>query len=229
MNGKRRSEVEVARDVIAYFRDLRWDVFQEVQIGHSQARPDIVATLGNLVAIVEVKCSLSLSVMAQAENWVRRGRAHFVWVAAPCAARTTGSELAERVCEMVGAGCLGVPENGNVWVKRQAPLHRRAKTEWTKLLCDEHRTFAEAGSSGGYWSPFKATCRRVVRFASEHPEGAPLRALVSGIEHHYASAASARNSLREWIRAGHLEGVELRIEKGKALVYPSAKAAEASA
>ena len=81
MKGWPKSEVELARPVVAWLRLQRWEVYQEVQMGNGGPVADIVARLGNLYWVVECKTKFGLAVMDQAHGWL--GYAHLVSVAVP--------------------------------------------------------------------------------------------------------------------------------------------------
>lgn len=224
-------ESDLAPGVIAYLQNMRWEVYQEVQIGAGGDIADIVARQGRLVWVIELKKSLSLEVIAQASLWTRR--AHFASVAIPqrqTSRRTKGQWLADEVLEWKGLGCFVVnaptsySETGaNVRVMPR--LHRKAEVaRLREVLCEEHKTFAEAGNAEGRrWTPFQRTCRAVLDAASRKP-GMSMKELVDCIDHHYASDKGARAHLASWIKAGTVEGVRVE-QEGRALrVYPVAPA-----
>ena len=62
-------ETDLAKSVIAWLQDLKWEVYQEVQVFSYGPIADIVATFGAITWVVETKISFSLKVMSQAEQW----------------------------------------------------------------------------------------------------------------------------------------------------------------
>lgn len=211
------SEAALAAKVVEWLQVHRWEVYQEVEVRGSVA--DIVCLQGAVVWVIECKKSLSLSVMGQAEKWTRL--AHRVSVAVPPAPRSSGRGFAWLVLQRFRIGLLTVCEHGEVssrWdcpvaEKLAAPLHRSAKTSWfTDALCEEHKSFAAAGTATGKrWTPFQATVQRVQRFV-ERNQGCSMKELVEGVDHHYASTASAKGSLVKWIEAGHVDGISIEYE-----------------
>lgn len=201
------AEVDVARPVVEWLADLRYDVYQEVAGYYGVA--DIVATRGPLIWVVEVKRTFSLPLLEQAHRWI--GSAHRVSIAVP-KLPSRAHDVAMRVLESFGIGVFLVTD-GHV-AHRGTPLHRAVKTDvWN--LCDEQRDYVPAGScGGGYWSEFKRTAKDARRYVDEHP-GCTLRELVDGIAHHYSSDKTARAHLPRYIRDGIIEGI--RVEETRPL------------
>ena len=208
-------EVDVAAPVVAWLRDLRFEVYQEVTVGG--ARADIVAVRGPLVWVVEAKQTWSLALLEQAAAWLPL--AHHVSVAVPFR-RKAGHSFGRRIAGDLG---IGVFEVGGSRVEVDDPdLHRNVKPgKIVRALHEEQKTCAPAGNAEGrFFSPFQGTCRAVLEAVKASP-GLTMRELVAGIKHHYHSPASARSALAKWIAAGTVPGVELRRD-GKVLqVYPA--------
>ena len=203
---KFRYETELAACVVAWLTDLHWDVYQEVKRGGPIA--DIVAVQGKLLWVIECKRSACLDVLVQALNW--KPMAHFVSVAIP---KSSGGF--DMIAEYFGLGVLSVATPygsqtlaGFVNEQRRPAFFRQAVTNKWKL--DEHqKTVCAAGSSGGYWTPFKATCESVRECLRRHGAPVPAKQLIAEIKHHYRTASTARNCLITWARAGKIPGVAL--------------------
>jgi len=216
MKGWPSSEAELAAVVVAWLRDLRWEVYQEVEAyGHVA---DIVAVQGALLWVIETKTSLSLRVMEQAFMW--RQRAHYASVAIPRARRA--SSYAMRCLNRDGIGALEVrapdgytPELSRVSEVGHAALNRRPAGKLRDKLYEQQKTYAAAGSQGARWTPFIGTCEELRRFVAEHP-GATLKESIASIKTHYRTPSTARSSLARWIQAGVVQGVRCELE-GKAL------------
>ena len=210
------SEAELAEVVVGWLRDLRWEVYQEVEAYGNIA--DIVAVQGALLWVIETKTSLSLRVMEQA--WAWRRRAHYASVAIPRARRV--SSYAARCLDRDGIGVLEVrapdgwtPELARVRETGAAQLNRRPATGLRGHLHEEQKTYAAAGSQGKHWTPFVGTCDELRRYVQDHP-GATLRDAIAAIKTHYRTVSTARSSLAKWIQAGVVPGVRCELE-GKAL------------
>ena len=216
----RPSEVEVARWVIRFLEDLEWDVYQEVS-GHP-GRADIVARRGTVLWVIEVKTSFTLGVLEQAHRWLPH--AHMVSVATPRCPGEFGKEL----CRTLGLGIIGASgqhADGSGTKEQIRPRLNRKPWKLPKL-CVEQKTYAPAGSNGGYFSPFRRTCRIV----QDHVRGdvtIPMKDLVNQVDHHYCSDASARQSLKTWIEAGKIPGVETFLNEKKKLCVRRKEAADA--
>lgn len=214
-----RNERSVAERVVAWLRDMQWDVYQEVQVRSSGGRADIVATHGSLVWVVEVKMNLCIRVMEQAYRW--KWCAHYVSIAVPpltpkqrCRTAMV-KPFAERILRDYGIGLFIVSTADRAYSfdhpcsTRLGPaLHRKADADYLRSsLHEEQKTWTAAGNSHGeYYSPFRATCKQVALHVKHNP-GCTLKELIDGINHHYASDTSARSALVQWIRGGVVPGV----------------------
>lgn len=205
--------------MVEWLESQHWDVYQEVSAYGSVA--DIVAVQNKLVWVVECKTSLSLSLIAQAVEW--RKRAHFITVAIP-KSKTNFSKTRRFALETLKSYGIGVlmVKIGDIDCHTIKPnIFRKARTNHLiSCLSEKQKVFAPAGScGGGYWTPYKETCKRIVRAVKRNP-GIILKDLIDGIDHHYANDKSAKASIRYWIQTGKIKGV--RCEKdGKFLrFYP---------
>lgn len=220
----RRSEVDLARPVVAWLRAQGWRVYQEVQ--HCGAVADIVATRGRLLWAIEVKATLGLAVVGQAMGW--RPYANLVSVAGPARPQRAARLAFDALLRASAIGCLivrdpGYPGHEWVTVAADPDLARRTVPSLRAALRPEHETWAEAGaatSTGARWTPWKATVQEVTRYVAEHP-GATLREVMEAVPHHYSSRSVARATISHQIRSGLLAG--LRIEGGR--VWPAEVAA----
>ena len=209
------SETELAADIVAYFQDLQYEVYQEVKCYDSVA--DIVAVLRgkpDLYHIVEVKKSLTFQVIAQAVHW--RFNSHYVSVAIPKEKGrwdrpSKGRGLAYRVLEWQGVGCLVAgTSKGAAQAAVRPVLNRQARTDQLTLH-EAQKTFAAAGNAEGkFWSPYKGTCDAILRLLTRTGP-LPVSEVIRQIEHHYASDANARSSLMKWAQMGKIKGVRLDV------------------
>jgi len=207
------SEVELAEPVIAYFEDQKYDVYQEVKICGGCA--DIIAVLGKIVTVVEVKTSLTISLLHQAYGWKRL--ANYIYIAVPYS-HDSARHFAYRICRDYGFGVLLVNKKTmSVREQENAPLHR--KSEATKILNSlrpEHKTYCKAGSRFGQrWTPFQSTCDALRYLVGSKP-GIALDDAIKQLSHHYATNASARQSLSVWLFKGIIKGIRIE-QHGKQL------------
>jgi hypothetical protein len=239
--GKRGvAETEIAIPVIAWLVAEGWDVYQEVQIFTYADVADIVAVRHGLSWVVEVKSSLSLEVIAQAEAW--KGYANYVSVAAfkridwqVSRSPGKGRELARRVLDWLGIGLFTV-SNRQFWdegagkisdalsaeYRINPRLNRRLVRNIAGSLKPEHKTFARAGNTEGLrYTPFAATCAALADIVKSDP-GISLRDAIKIMgRSHYASEATARSSLRHWISEGKIKGVTFKKDGKFIRLYPT--------
>lgn len=208
-----RSEVELGRVIVAWLRDQKWEVYQEVQNRSRVA--DIVAVRDKVVWVIELKAVLRLAIMEQADGWL--GAANYVSCAVP---RRRVSRFVKRALEASGIGLLLARRWGQRYEVHEylrPHLARRYEAVWR--LDERHKTFAEAGNALSLrLSPFKVTCENVLRAAKRTP-GLTMTEVIRSIEHHYSSSASARCSLLKWIQTGEVPGVEARLQEGRYRIY----------
>lgn len=154
--------------------------------------------------VVECKTSLSLKLLDQLMWW--RGEANYI-VGAYGGGRV--GQAASTLCKTQGVGLWFV---GFEQVKEEISprLHRRRWGRLKDALRPEQQTqeYAKAGSQGGYWTPFRQTCRDLYRVVEEHP-GIELREALRRFNHHYANQTSAMSSLPGLIRKGVVAGVRV--------------------
>ncbi len=227
-----KTETDLARPVVAWLREMGWEVYQEVQV-HSYGRiADIVATRGPVVWVIECKRRLGLVVVGQAEFW--KHLANRVSVATASHPDT----LMRQFLRVVGVGALTVTQTSeyddgpdrhltrrNVFEIEEtvlSPIWRKAKAKSIRsALTEAHKTYAEAGNNlGRRYSPFKGTCASVRRAVKEHP-GITMKELIDRVIHHYGNAATARGCIAGWAKLGKIEGVRVEYEGRKIRLFPT--------
>lgn len=203
------TEVDMARNVVAYLQSEKWECFKEVQLGWGSRRADIVAVRDPIVAVVECKLSLSLEVIEQAVGW--KHHAHWCWIAVPRLKSGRRMGIALDILRHYGLGLIEVRE-GDTTVAVRPLLNRKPMCldRLKSALREEQKTWAEAGSKSGFYTEFAATCREVLERVRTSP-GITTKALIDGLQHHYATDASARASLLKWGSRGSIKGV--RVER----------------
>jgi len=219
------AEAQLAHHVILWLRDLHWKVYQEVQMYPGIQRADIVAVQGGRYWVIECKVSMGLTVLGQCLHW--HGFANYVSAAtAPC--RTKG---VWKIAEHCGVGWLSVCEPGVVTEHVAPRLFRnpvgngrlssfRRLADAVESMPADHETYGSAGNNcGQFYSPFKQTCREVRDFVVKNP-GCSLKELVSKVDTHYHSTATAISCLAAWIKQGKVPGVECQHNGHKLELYP---------
>lgn len=215
-------EVDLAKTVINWLQDQKWDVYQEVQIFGGGEIADIVAKQGPLVWVIETKMSLSLAVIGQAYGWLHY--ANYVSVAVPTGKRRIG--FAAHILRIHGIGLLRVNQYETDWsssvLEVEHPvLQRHVGKCLSEVLNEGHKTYAEAGNSEGKrWSPFKQTCLEIYRYVRVN-EGCTLKDVLNSVNHHYASTSTARSCIPKWAEAGKIERIKIMKDKGQWRFYTS--------
>lgn len=229
------TEEQLAQVAVAHLQEMGYETYEEVHLGPGP-RPDIVGLQGSRIAIVEVKRSISLTLLNQMMYW--RGQVHYIYGA--IGAGRIGL-AADRLCRQEGLGLWHIDSNlwgqnvvpnidkASITCLRPARLYRHKTALWTlnfiRDACNDHNrsgsAWAAAGSkSGGYWTPFAQTRKELYRLVKKDP-GRKMEEYLNDIDHHYASTCSGKASLFDLIRRGILEEFELRREGRSLHVYLS--------
>jgi len=204
------AETDLARKTVEILQEWGWEVYQEV-IGRN-GRCDVVGKRGQLLWAVECKLTFGLSVIEQAINW--KGQAHYVSISTP--STRYSSRIGNQILRHYGIGHLECKmDHYSETVKPH--LNRKIKPI---ALHEEQKHGAQAGTNGGgYHTPFRNTVNLLIRRVHQKP-GIEFKTLITEIDHHYSSLASAKSCLRGFIGTVI---PELRFETvdGKLCVFPS--------
>lgn len=228
------TEAQLATVAVAHLQEMGYETYEEVHLGHGP-RPDIVGLRGSIIAIVEVKRAMSLTLLNQMMYW--RGQVHYVYGA--IGAGRIGIAV-DRLCRSEGLGLWQIEntfwnpditpdiEKATITSALDARLYRHKTALWTldhiRESCNDHNrsgsAWAKAGSkAGGYWTPFAQTRRELGRLVKKDP-GRKMEEYLNDMNHHYASSNSGKASLFDLIRRGILDEFELRREGRSLHVYP---------
>ena len=203
---KKMSEQELAAILVSYLENDGWEVFQEVDTEH-WGIADIIAKRDGIIWAIETKTSLNLDVMQQA--WRKRPHAHFISVAFP-APRRRAEDFATQVCKTMGIGILHI--SSGVLERNKGVAFKKIGTAISSRLREEHKTYAKAGSAkGGYWTPYKDTCEKLLAVVQAEP-GIRVKDAVLKIQHHYKTNTTAAACLVKWSARGTVPGI--RFEAG---------------
>lgn len=215
------AEQEVAAAIVEYLTAEGWEVYQEVTIPGG-GRPDIVGVKGPVRWAIEVKTSLTLTVLEQAQR--NLAYFHLSSYAVPAPTRLPhgmpkGWHFAHDLAKELGFGALRVlpesPRRHRVVEDVPSKLNRRP---CRVALHEGQKTAVLAGSaSGGYWTPFRNTAQLLIAEAIRRP-GIDLRDAVKIISHHYSSNPGACRCLSNMIRQRVI--ADVRLDQGK--LYPVA-------
>jgi hypothetical protein len=190
-------EVELFKPIKQFFENRDYEVYSEVLFGQGGSRADVVAKQNNIISVIEMKTSLSLDLLEQANRWIHY--AHYVYIAVPMPKDRHINEYARKCLIRDGIGLLVVDFNRNrfyydndeipmVWNKIDAKLCRKIINHWDKYLTEAHKNTLPGGTKGGgYITPYKITIDGVKRCLKLHPEGLSLNELVKRVETHYSN------------------------------------------
>jgi hypothetical protein len=213
------AEQKVAASIVEYLIAEGWEVYQEVEIPGG-GRVDIVAVQGLVRWAIEVKTSLTLTVLEQAQR--NLAYFHLSSYAVPAPTRLPhgtpkGWHFAHDLARRLGFGALRVlPESPRRHsVVEDVPPKLTRRPGQVKLH-EGQKTAAQAGAAGGgYWTPFRNTAQLLVAEVLQKP-GIELRNAVKLISHHYSSNPGACRRLADMIRQRVIS--EVRLDQGK--LYP---------
>jgi len=226
-SGWPESEIELAKPVIQWLQDHKWEVYQEVQISAYGNIADIVAVQGIIVWIIECKRSLSIAAIGQAFHW--KYTANYISIATP-SRYIRRATFGPEILQVFGFGLLRVHKTWDSFdihevVRPQLNRKRNDKVLNSKWLRDKlvepQKTFAEAGNPNGQrWTPFQETCHKILREVEKQP-GLTMRELLERINTHYNSISTARTAIVNWAKQGVIDGVCVRYEGRKIRLFPT--------
>lgn len=222
-------EEELAKKVIEYFDGTGYEIYQEVETHRGIV--DIVLKYSNFIWAIEVKTSLSMSLIEQA--YMNKILFNYSSIAYPKAIGRGGGTSKKFVFDILknyGIGAIEIPikkppkEYNKLDVKRykdflsikyfeaeeilKAKFYRKAMIKHVHLY-DEQKNFAKAGNSNGKrFTAFQSTKLALIDYVEENPN-CKLKDALMKIGHHYSSISSATNSIRTWINKGVIKEVVL--------------------
>lgn len=213
----RITETAMARTVVTELQRQGFTTYEEVSLGYGGRRADIVGLRGPVCMVVECKTSLSMRLLDQLVAW--RGHANLV---VGVAMHGRAGAAVRHLAEAEGFGIWRVASSDTVHEEVAPRLLRRADTRLRSSLRAEHQSglFAEAGSQGGYWTPFRATVAELERIVDAQP-GIELRVAMLAIKHHYSTTRSAVSAIPVLVARGVI--TTIRVEPGRPVrLYPAA-------
>ena len=89
-----------------------------------------------------------------------------------------------------------------------------------KFLKPEQKTWAEAGSQHGYYTPFQQTKGNIEYRIKHYPNGILFKDFIKLTEHNYSSEATERSCLQKWIESGIIKGAKIVNQDNKLFIYP---------
>lgn len=235
------SESELGPPIESWLVERGWDIFHEVRL-HPKGGTvcDMVGIKGEQTLALELKRTLTFDVIAQALHW--RSRAHLIVIVVPEVGvdkygkkkrwrDSEGRNLAADVIRWKGLGLFEVNRRTEPYlpdvrfeVKRTVnPLPYPVMSDLRAQLRPEHKEKAKAGSAtGGYWTAFKDTCKKLHEAVVKEP-GIALSALIEKVPHHYKNNKSARTNLADLLEQKAVPGLRLERDGKRLIVWPAEK------
>lgn len=213
------NEVDLCKILIQWLQDLKYEVYQEVQILRNSNVADIVAVHNKITWVIEVKRTFGISVLSQAYEWC--DFANFVSIAVPIdkGRNTIGrNRFVNYLMNNLGIGLLRINNNGfrydspirEVWEPR---FRRKVGKHLLNGLNEKQKYWAEAGNPDGKrWSPFNETVRRLKDYIRSHP-GCTMKQLLDNVQTHYSGTVCAKTAIFSWINHGVIKGVRIDSDK----------------
>jgi hypothetical protein len=191
-------ESDLSGSIEEYLRPAGWEVWKEVLLlGGSVA--DIVARKGIMYWNIELKTSLSLSVMFQAFD--NRRFFHLSSVFTLNARPNAGRAMAEDFLRRYGLGLMVIgrynldADQIKEIIRPKLNKHAAAKS----LELHESQKAGKAGlCSGTHETPFKRTVQALVDYVKRNP-GTPLKRAIENIPYHYKAYSTAYSCLGQYI------------------------------
>jgi hypothetical protein len=204
MKKKRKiSEKELADVIIEYYEDKGYETYKEVTAKGSKSggtnRADIVAVKGEEQIVIETKITFGLKLIQQAFTW--KVKSHKTYICIPRKKRTSTIRFGYDICRDMGIGIIEIDvDKENINFYSESSINEDPYLP--KLY--EIQKDSDAGTSGKYVTPFKITKNKILDFIKQNGETS-LTKLVEGVDHHYKSDHSAKQSISKLIRIGVIE------------------------
>lgn len=216
------TEQELAKHVIKWLESREWEVYQEVCSGALNPIADIVAVKNNLTWIIETKKNYGLAVLDQACFWIARHCANYISVAV-CGTKKRKGPASWFFHKDKGIGLIQLDGCNEIRVSHEPKLIRTKKEAlWNikNMLREEHKHYAEAGGKGGgYYTPFKATVRKIRAHIKENP-GCTIKEMIDRVGScHWASDQTAKSCIAKYIREDIIKDITVKVEGRKHRLY----------
>lgn len=203
-------ETEIGAAMVEYLHDSGWEVYQEVYRYRGSPIADIVARQNKLIWIIELKTSMSFTLLEQIMHW--KWQANYLSVCIP-SVRRRGFQAFKFACDQLGCGIFlynSKPRSllSRIRCETRPTISRTIFNDWDRHLSEHQKTFCPAGSQSGRWSPFKQTIADLRRYIDSHP-GCVMHDLVKEIDHHYQSDGTFKSMLAKHIKDGVIGGIKV--------------------
>lgn len=199
---KKISEIDIGVPVKNWFISNGWECWSEVK--HHRKIVDLVTIRHPLTAICECKTTLNISLLEQADHWIRSCQGHLVYIAVPYA---SGRDFILKVCKSYGIGVLSVylksPDH-RVKETVHPKLWRKAKPKWD--LHQEQKLSVPGTFGGGHWTPWKQSIESIRSYLMKNGT-LKISEIVKAVPHHWKRDSTAVMCITKQIDSGIIKGI----------------------
>lgn len=215
-------ETDLFNPVKDLFESQGYTVYSEVN-GPS-GRADVVAVHGAELVVVELKTTLSLELMEQAQGWIYY--AHKVYVAVPKQKRH--NNFARFLLKKLGIGLIEVNFSDPRWshlvkAKPEAQPDSWTPPQWNRKISDrlrkalreEQRQGPPGGTAGGgYVTEYKLTMERIRKYLRYDVGQGQWASIKDILEHCHTHYAAPKQSLAKALLSFETDWCEVQKIKG---------------
>mgnify|MGYP001281113076 CR=1 FL=1 len=212
-------ETDLFQPIKEWLEERDYEVYTEVISTKAGGRADVVGVSGPAVAVVEMKNSLTLEVVAQAIRW--KLYSNYIYIAVPCNPKRRVSNYVCNLLIREGIGLLEVSlsnqgRKANILVSSKCRYYRRVDDHIRNSLTPKHQLLPGGHAGGGYITTYSKTIDRVKDFLQygTHGEWTTLDEILNHCETHWASP---KPSLAQSIRKFEMDWCETKKEGRKVL------------
>ena len=215
-------ETEVAKIIYNFWENQGYDVYPEAQMRYGKGRADIAGVKKNKLMVTEVKTSLSLKLLEQADEWLKTKAVNFIYVAVPSRKITN---FIKDICKWKGFGLVTVyrpSATAKIVIKAKDLSPSTAKlSAMINSLHPDMKNY-QPGTMSGYSTPYNRTINKVEKYIIQNP-GSFVTEVIDNIDHHYATRKSGCSSLIKAIKNFEQARLSVKKRNGRYRIYPVAR------
>lgn len=213
-------EEDLAKEVLDFLEKDGWNCYPEAMLKYGHGRADIAAVKNNIFRIVEVKMSLSLALLNQANEWIMTKGVDEVFIAVP---NVRESRLVHEILQWKGIGKIIVPSRKgyplhslSIKPARQQEIKEKIKESMMGSLHDDMKNY-KPGTQSGFSTPYNRTINLIEEFLKER--GSATMNEILSLKHHYSSRSSARSSLSQALSSFEKDRFTVEQNEGGECIY----------
>jgi Holliday junction resolvase len=195
-------ESDLAKKIIKRYEKEGYEIYSEVIYKPGSKRADIIAVKDDYYISIETKMSMNLTLIEQSFFW--KDKVHESYICFPSSKKVNW--FAVKLCNDLGIGMYKYNKRTDEFQL----IHKSSICKEPDLpkLYEGQKDSISGSKGGGYITPFKITCEKLINFVKENNESTLINA-IKNIEHHYSSDNSAKNSLHKMINIGVIPELEI--------------------